>query len=1083
MPDIAEIQIRARSSDVDRADRSLDRLDRTAARTEKTTERLNRENDQAVKSYRALGGSMGGVRSAAIALGSALAAIGVSRFVSATIDATNEYASLQGQLKLVTGSQQELNAVYERSLALANATGQTTEATVNLYARLARSTEQLGLNQDQLFTITEAVNQSFIVSGASAQEAGAAMLQLSQGLASGAVQGEELRSVLENSPRLARALADGLGVARGELKKLGADSQLTADRITTALLNSADSIRKDFEQMPMTIGRAWQGVSNDIDDAIGRADTAPLIEDIQELQKAIGSPEFRTTVTDLSGALLRLTGAAANALTGMTSFANWIGQEFAAAIHGIAFDDLPRLEGELSDLQDELAFYEKNGHGAGEATKELRKQIEEMEKRVKLAREFQSDMAKATGDVEKSAKSATPDVNDLSGAMDDLSGNSDKAAKEMAKFEKEVGELLDELYPFEAQTREVFESFDMLQRAVRMNIAPAEALDRFWASNGLSQFDDRLQAARGSLQDSHLELERLAEQGDETSVLVTRGVERMRDGFGDFFQQILVDGQASFSDLIDLFKATVAEMIATAAANRVFFGLGITGASGSALAGGSATQNIGGALDLTSMASSAYSMFSNGIAGLGTTFSNTIGGTLFGAGQMTGLDFLTNAGTSAFETGAGFANGTLGAGTMALSAGAGLAGSYAGTQIGENLFGKNAESAWGATIGTAIGSAILPGIGSAIGGAIGGLADAAFGTGSGDPRKAYDLNFATGTRTNRSYTSGSEMDEAADTLADTLFAFAEQIGGSNAQFGVVAHSQDGYFFANEGNRTYGNDRDRFISDALDRIIEGATELDPVVQSLALSFEGAAADLAEFTVSMQGTHELLQNNPVEQAITDFASAQERAGMTLYDTYMAQMDAIREMRVGFDGSAAAASQLNAALAQNQQAAYQMAMGIETLRGQMDTMFASSAQSIRESVMSEEELFDMRMQERNQLRASLTSIMDVGQLQQTLQEINQLNNQLFQSFDNPGENRADVFAQYAERTAEIGEAQMDRILNRLENTQQQQMDAINRMMQDSAAQQQQAASEQVQASATMLEAANLIIQYARGATTEVV
>ena len=113
-----------------------------------------------------------------------IAALGIGKLVSETIEAANGYASLQGQLKLVTGSQQELNAVYDRSLALANATGQTTEATVNLYARLARSTEELNLSQDQLFDITEAINQSFIVSGASAQEASSAILQLSQGMAS-----------------------------------------------------------------------------------------------------------------------------------------------------------------------------------------------------------------------------------------------------------------------------------------------------------------------------------------------------------------------------------------------------------------------------------------------------------------------------------------------------------------------------------------------------------------------------------------------------------------------------------------------------------------------------------------------------------------------------------------------------------------------------------------------------------------------------------------------------------------------------------------------------------------------------------
>ena len=145
--------------------------------------------------------SFGGLKSAVAGLGAALA-------VREIIQASDSMAKYRGQLGLVTDSQEELNATYAKTLKLANETGQSTEATVNLYARLARATESLGISQEEVLGLTKSINQSFVISGATSQEAASAALQLSQAFAKGTLDGQELKAVMESSPRLAKAIAD-----------------------------------------------------------------------------------------------------------------------------------------------------------------------------------------------------------------------------------------------------------------------------------------------------------------------------------------------------------------------------------------------------------------------------------------------------------------------------------------------------------------------------------------------------------------------------------------------------------------------------------------------------------------------------------------------------------------------------------------------------------------------------------------------------------------------------------------------------------------------------------------------------------
>ena len=180
----------------------------------------------------------------------------------------------ENRLKVVTTSGQELTAVQTRLLDLAARSYSGFQPTVELYSRLSRSTEELNISQSRLLGITRAVNQAILVGGSTAAEAGAGVIQFSQALASSRLSGDELRSVLEQMPRLARALAEGLGVGIGELRRLGEEGELTTERVIRALEESAPGIAREFEQLTPTVGAAFTVLGDSALAYVGRLDDA-----------------------------------------------------------------------------------------------------------------------------------------------------------------------------------------------------------------------------------------------------------------------------------------------------------------------------------------------------------------------------------------------------------------------------------------------------------------------------------------------------------------------------------------------------------------------------------------------------------------------------------------------------------------------------------------------------------------------------------------------------------------------------------------------------------------------------------------
>ncbi|EBG0542798.1 tape measure protein [Salmonella enterica subsp. enterica] len=202
----------------------------------------------------------------AAALSAALSASQVAAYADAWTTLNNKLAN-----SVRTG--EALIQVTQRVFDIAQETRAGLDATASLYARLERATRSYGASIEDVSRLTTIINQAFVVSGATAEEAAGATLQLSQGLASGVVRGDEFNAVMENGNRLAVALADSFGVSTGELRNMAAQGKLTTDVVVKGLLEQGTKIGAEFANTTQTISQAAQTAGNNITKFVGESAT------------------------------------------------------------------------------------------------------------------------------------------------------------------------------------------------------------------------------------------------------------------------------------------------------------------------------------------------------------------------------------------------------------------------------------------------------------------------------------------------------------------------------------------------------------------------------------------------------------------------------------------------------------------------------------------------------------------------------------------------------------------------------------------------------------------------------------------
>ena len=257
MAEKASLIIEVVENGVRKASINLKDLTRASEQAERTTIDFSRSLSETDSNARRAGISLAALSKIAATY---LSYEAVKRATAIADSMTN----MRTQIQLVTSTQQEAILVQDELFNISLRTYSSLEATSTLYSRTARALKDAGKDQSDFLKFTEAINNAMRIGGANATEQASALLQLSQAMGSGVLQGDEFRSIAENAPILLDLVAKELGVVRGEVKALASEGKITSDVIFNALTKSADQLAQDASRVTVTVGAATENLRSSL---------------------------------------------------------------------------------------------------------------------------------------------------------------------------------------------------------------------------------------------------------------------------------------------------------------------------------------------------------------------------------------------------------------------------------------------------------------------------------------------------------------------------------------------------------------------------------------------------------------------------------------------------------------------------------------------------------------------------------------------------------------------------------------------------------------------------------------------------
>lgn len=306
-----------------RTQRSVSGMDRTISGLNRTVGSLNGRgfNVLAIGALRAKE-SLDQMRGLLLATSALFGGLVPAALGASLVRVADRAHLLSNNLKTVTKDADDLKATQEALFAVSQRTRSGFESTATIYARTARATEGLNVSQSKLLRLTETIQKSFAIGGATTQEAQGAAIQLSQGIASNRFSGDEFKSVAENAPVLLRGMAQSLGVSIGKLREMAHAGELTAAKVVGAIIDASQRIDEEFAKTTSTIGQAFVQVDNAILKYVGDSDKATvasnaIVSVLQALATNIDTVASALTLLGaafgaklVSGGINRLTAAA-----------------------------------------------------------------------------------------------------------------------------------------------------------------------------------------------------------------------------------------------------------------------------------------------------------------------------------------------------------------------------------------------------------------------------------------------------------------------------------------------------------------------------------------------------------------------------------------------------------------------------------------------------------------------------------------------------------------------------------------------------------------------------------------------------
>lgn len=713
-----------------------------AERTASSAERASNRTEGAVGR---IGRAAGGVRDLVLGLGSAFLTLESARGLSRIAD---QYANMAARIRLATGDAAEFNAVQSEVFAISQRTSASLDSTVTLYTRLSAALRDAGASQSEVLGLTETINQALVVSGASAAEASGAVVQLSQALAAGALRGEEFNSVNEAAPRLMQALAASLGVTRGELRALAQEGALTGEVVREALSGEqAELIAAEYQELPLTIGRAFQQLSNTFTRFIGEIDqtsgaSSGAAQIIARLSESIAGLDTRTG--PLAATLRALSAAATTARAAIEGLVNIIAgsidvmmeagkaaRDLAAnyTLWGLVLKDSNEESKSFGQIMDNFSSragtswtsaaagladagrdiaaawrsaMKPAAKEAAEQTADLTRQIDRQPPALRAAREGTKELAEEQRRLQREARESARSMADLSSILDRQAAQFGGPAVAAAQ------DYRDELVRLLEIEQQLASTGDLSAEAIA-GLAQAR-------SQAAQQFADAMDESNGRAIESTVSLgqtiDRTAEESSRAWLDFTG---QIGQAFGDW----ITGGIRSFSDfgrrLRDMFKRMLADMVAQLVQSGLmrmlagFFGGSVPGLAAAAGQGGFTSQL--GAMFSGAGGGGGGGGFNLGGGGMTNSALSWLGNSPTAQSALTYAPYLAAAGGAAY----GFQNrgGSNGSGgSLAATAAYGYAGYALGTVATGALLGAGAGAATGVA-GAAAGGALAGGAGAA----------------------------------------------------------------------------------------------------------------------------------------------------------------------------------------------------------------------------------------------------------------------------------------------------------------------------------------------------------------------------------
>lgn len=185
-----------------------------------------------------------------------------ARLVDTATDYLDQMSLMQSRVSMINDGMQTTNQLQDNILASANRSRSSYKDTVAAVTKLNMLASDSFKNNQEAIDFVETLNKMFKISGTSGQEATAAMYQLTQAMGAGKLQGDEFRSIMENAPMLAQAIAKSMGKSKAELKELSSQGEITADIIKKAMTEASEDVEKKFAAMPVTFGEKMTILKN-----------------------------------------------------------------------------------------------------------------------------------------------------------------------------------------------------------------------------------------------------------------------------------------------------------------------------------------------------------------------------------------------------------------------------------------------------------------------------------------------------------------------------------------------------------------------------------------------------------------------------------------------------------------------------------------------------------------------------------------------------------------------------------------------------------------------------------------------------